>query len=413
VVLGTLRRANEYSADTLAFRFARGRDPIFAPDVQGKAWALRQLLLMPVGDACNLACRYCYEARRRDGGNARPMTLEALRQILSNVLPFVREPFAIGWHGGEPLLRGPGFYRRAFEMVREIADGDWVAQIVQSNATLLDEAWLDLFSEHHVALGISLDGPPEVNDEVRITLDGKGSYEAARGGIAALQAHSVDFSTIAVVNSRQASRPDSARELFHHFNRIGIRSFDVHPAYSHTPGGRALNLEPPDFARFMTELFDCWLAHGDPDIRINFFDHIVQGLVGQLPVACYLSGRCTTIVGVDPGGRVIPCTRPFDVSHSFGNLVAQTLPDVMSGEAFQRFADDERVGRSLTHGCEWASICAGGCPHERLSNEQQAIDGRNVYCTCADDGAGGYPEIFRHIKTRIETLVYQAAGAAV
>ena len=46
------------------------------------------------------------------------------------------------WHGGEPLLLGVDFYRRAMEFQRKYADGKRIENTLQTNGTLVDEAWL-------------------------------------------------------------------------------------------------------------------------------------------------------------------------------------------------------------------------------------------------------------------------------
>ena len=128
-------------------------------------------------------------------------------------------------------------------------------------------------------------------------------------------------------------------------------------------------------------------------------------MTGQKSETCYLSGACTTVLGVGPQGATIPCTRPFDTSFTFGNLAERTLPDVLRDPAFQRFQREEAAGRSDVASCQWSGQCAAGCPHDRVRDGRQAIDGANIYCTCHTDGQGGYPEIFNHIRCRVEALL--------
>jgi radical SAM protein with 4Fe4S-binding SPASM domain len=168
------------------------------------------------------------------------------------------------------------------------------------------------------------------------------------------------------------------------------------------------NLDPVDFARFVNSLFDSWLERGDPEIRIGFFDHFFQGMTGRRPVACYLSGRCTTILGVGPGGTAIPCTRPFDSRFRFGDLTTEPLTQVLESEAFRSFAAEEAAGRERAESCEWGGMCAAGCPHERVANGAQSISGDNVFCTCGT-GGGGYPAIFEHMRARTEAILMAEA----
>ena len=47
---------------------------------------------------------------------------------------------------------------------------------IQTNGTLLDDAWAAFFAEHGFLVGLSIDGPPEVHDTYRVNKSGKGSF---------------------------------------------------------------------------------------------------------------------------------------------------------------------------------------------------------------------------------------------
>ena len=85
------------------------------------------LMVKPAGSLCNLDCAYCYYLDKADiyGGREPRMSLEMLETfvreyISSNDVPEVQ----FNWHGGEPLLMGLDFYRKAVEFERKYADGN-------------------------------------------------------------------------------------------------------------------------------------------------------------------------------------------------------------------------------------------------------------------------------------------------
>ena len=405
VALAAMARADEYAATTLTGALFTVAPPSPRRSTVPPVTPIRELLVMTVGDTCNLACRYCYEAARRGQGPDRRMRIETLRRILDNVLPYVRPPFLLAWHGGEPLLMGREFFEVALDLVRDVAGGDWVMMGLQTNATLLDAGWAELLRKHSVGVGVSLDGPPAAHDAQRVTPNGAGTYAQTLRGIGALRDAGVPFGTIAVIDAAHAATPGSAKALFEHFGELGIRSYDVHPSLTHTAAGRWANLSPADYSRFMIDLFERWIGEGDPDIRIGFFEHFFQGMTGQKSETCYLSGACASVLGVGPQGWAIPCTRPFDAAFTFGNLAERSLPDILRDPPFQRFKREEAAGRGDLRSCQWSSLCAAGCPHDRVRDDRQAIDGANVYCTCQTGAQGGYPAIFGHIRARIEAIV--------
>jgi uncharacterized protein len=62
-------------------------------------------------------------------------------------------------HGGEPTLVGATRARAFFDMARrglqDVAD---VRLVIQTNGTRLTREWVELFDEHRVDVGVSMDG---------------------------------------------------------------------------------------------------------------------------------------------------------------------------------------------------------------------------------------------------------------
>lgn len=51
------------------------------------------------------------------------------------------------WHGGEPLLMGASFFHEVINFYRNLFDkaGITVKNVIQTNATLLDEDYIEIF----------------------------------------------------------------------------------------------------------------------------------------------------------------------------------------------------------------------------------------------------------------------------
>jgi sulfatase maturation enzyme AslB (radical SAM superfamily) len=117
------------------------------------------------GEACNINCFYCYEKRKPYPSDTylAPETLEAFLDGLKG------HPISLELHGGEPLLLGRARMRSLLEKLSTYPNV--VRLAMQTNGTLLDEKWLDLFDElaPKLELGISLDGDDDAN---RFRVDG-------------------------------------------------------------------------------------------------------------------------------------------------------------------------------------------------------------------------------------------------
>jgi uncharacterized protein len=111
--------------------------------------------LNPVGVACNLSCPYCYEHPMRDAGNFTPgYDLDAMKRGLE------AEGGAWSLFGGEPLLMKMADLE---EMLR-FGHAKFGHTGVQTNGTLITPEHVELFRRYNTYVGISVDGPGELND---------------------------------------------------------------------------------------------------------------------------------------------------------------------------------------------------------------------------------------------------------
>jgi uncharacterized protein len=106
------------------------------------------------GVACNIACRYCYqEAERAAQRPARNGLEPVFRALERNGGPFTV-------FGGEPLAAPKDTLRQLWQwgLDRHGSNG------VQTNGVLIDDEYLEMFRAYKVDVGISIDGPGELND---------------------------------------------------------------------------------------------------------------------------------------------------------------------------------------------------------------------------------------------------------
>jgi uncharacterized protein len=109
----------------------------------------------PLNVLCNIQCQYCYQNPIRDADTiSRSYDLEKIKKAIAE------EARAFSLFGGEPLL----------VPLRDLEDlWDWGYQrfgrnTVQTNGTLISDDHIRLFRDYRVHVGISMDGPGELND---------------------------------------------------------------------------------------------------------------------------------------------------------------------------------------------------------------------------------------------------------
>lgn len=110
--------------------------------------------VLPVGVTCNLRCDYCYE----EAGRRLTPTAKYQREKVMHAAAQAQGFWQL--FGGEPLL----ISLKDLEELLKLGYDQWGQTGVQTNGTLITPAHIDLFRKYHTQVGISLDGPDDLND---------------------------------------------------------------------------------------------------------------------------------------------------------------------------------------------------------------------------------------------------------
>lgn len=108
----------------------------------------------PVGVACNISCGYCYQDPMREAGNVNtPRNWDKVKSQLERA----GSEFTV--FGGEALLAPLSHLEEVFAFGLEKFGHNGV----QTNGSLITDAHIEMFERYKVHVGISVDGPPELN----------------------------------------------------------------------------------------------------------------------------------------------------------------------------------------------------------------------------------------------------------
>ena len=129
---------------------------------------------------CNLRCKYCFAEDGEYHGNKGIMSLETAKQAIDYVVKRSgpRRNLEIDLFGGEPTMI-MGTIKEIIKYARE-NEKAWKKNIrftMTTNATLLNDDMMDFMDKEMGNIILSLDGRKSVNDNVRIKIDGSGSYD--------------------------------------------------------------------------------------------------------------------------------------------------------------------------------------------------------------------------------------------
>lgn len=137
-----------------------------------------ELLIIALTGACNFDCTYCYASKQTQSAMTSMVMKKAIGLLQGN-----RRRATVQFTGGEPLLNYPLLVEAVTEIERL---GVPVQMQIQTNGSLITPEIAAFLRNHHVAVGISLDGLPSVNDVLRPAKDGTSSTAKIVQGIRTL-----------------------------------------------------------------------------------------------------------------------------------------------------------------------------------------------------------------------------------
>lgn len=336
--------------------------------VSGPVPRITSLLIKPASAVCNLDCKYCFYLDRdadpyRDLP-ARVMTFETLERLVDNYLFYSYPASTFAFQGGEPTLAGVKFFEKLVEFQQRYGrNGQAVSNAIQTNGIVIDDAWCQLLHQYQFLVGLSLDGPEEINDSYRFNRAGHPTWKKVMAALELMQKHKVDFNILCVVSQANVHRP---AETYRFFRKLGVEYVQFIPLAEFHPDGTPMEftISPEEYGRFLCEVFDVWWPERRK-ARVRFFDNLAEALAGQRPGSCTLHETCDSYVVVEYNGDVYPCDFFVENPWRLGNVAEDSFPEIARRQKRLNFAAKKTLAHPECQACEYQSICHGGCPKTR------------------------------------------------
>jgi len=326
------------------------------------------ILIKPASHDCNMACPYCYyrpvEALYPSVPRPR-MSLQTFEAVCAQYQALHPVEFKVSWQGGEPTLMGLEFFEQAVETERRHARrGQCIANALQTNGTVLDDRWCRFFATNRFLVGLSLDGPPDLNVTRRFP-DGRPVSDVTMRAMELLKKHRVEFNILTVISKANVAH---ARRVFQFFQDNDLHYSQFIPCTE--PGGCPGGLSPDsvtsaEYADFMIGLFDAWVGADDPSYYVRHIDNWLHLFFDLPPESCEYKGDCSRLLTVEWNGDVYPCDFFVDRPHCLGNVLDQTLEQMLRGRTFRAFVNEAALMPHVCKACEWFRYCRGGCYRHR------------------------------------------------
>ncbi len=367
-------------------------------------------MVKPVGSLCNLDCHYCYYLDKADiYGRVEPaMSDELLEMYVKQYIECnSAETVMFSWHGGEPLIAGLDYYRRAVEYQKKYAGDKKIENNLQTNGILVNREWCRFFRDNDFLIGVSLDGPQDIHDPFRVDKGGRPTFERVMQAVEMMAAEGVEFNTLTTVNKLSAGR---GAEVYRFFKSLGSKYMQFLPVLEYVkdvPEGKRPVIVPPGtegsrlaewsvtpegYGRFMTDVFDCWIIGDVGRYYVQLFDVLLGQWAGVPASLCSFSETCGDNLVVEHNGDIYFCDHFVYPQHRIGNINETTLLEALKSRQHFAFGLDKR--NSLPRecrACQWYFACCGECPKHRFDPAKTGDGMKNALCD-------GYKMIFRHVE---------------
>ena len=349
-----------------------------------------KLVIIQASPFCNLDCDYCYLPHR--ASTAR-ISLDLLTPIFRKLFAssFLEDDITIVWHAGEPLAVPQAFYGEAFERIDHLnrqynTTGHDMRHAIQTNATLLNQAWCDFIKAHDIKIGISLDGPAFIHDAHRKTRSGKGTHARTLQGMALLQEQDIDFHVIAVLTREALDYPD---EMFQFFMHHGIRriGFNIEEVEGINVASSLQAADAEERYRVFMQRFYTLTKEAEGALEVREFEQIRDLILHGESVTL---GQFTpfSILNIAHNGDFSTfspelLSMPSQDYGDFvlGNIEHDTFESVCRSQKFRRMHRDIQAGIALCkRSCEYFSLCGGGAPANKYYENHSLRSSETMYC---------------------------------
>jgi len=325
---------------------------------------------------CNSNCSYCYEDQLRKEGKFLDYDLD---KVLSS-METAHKQFKtdICFHGGEILLLPKSDLERLFERAFELNG----RSSIQTNGLLVDDEIIDMFKKYKTSVGLSIDGPDELN-EGRWREKNKERTQRVIKNIYRMRYEKISVGLISVITKHNCLPPQRQKfkDWILEMKGIGCPSGRMNPVMGDsdcTPTIKELKEFYLDMCDFILE---------DEKLQWQPFRDVIDNLMGYRQSTCiyhqcdyFWTNSAHVILG---DGEVRNCMKTV-LGH---NVFQGKEPIKIRYEALFN-TPKEYDG---CKGCRYWAICSGLCPSEGIDG-----DWRNKSAHC---------EVFYALYEKIEKRI--------
>lgn len=327
-----------------------------------KRQSVIKAICLHVAHSCNLRCKYCFaEEGSYNSDDKDIMSRETARQAIDFLIENSgdRKNLEVDFFGGEPLLNWDTVKETVkYGLERGQQTGKNLRFTLTTNGVLLNDEVIDFSNKYMSNVVLSLDGRPEVNDKMRITPKGKGSYDLIIEGFKKL-AESREQKNYYVRGTYTSENLDFFNDIVHMAD-LGFKELSMEPVVTADNTYYEIRKENlPEIYEQYDKLAKEMLKRKKEGNPFNFYHYNVD-LKGGPCIVKRVSG-CgvgTEYVAITPDGDIYPCHQFVgDKDYKLGNLDK----GIENNEILSQFLNCNVYSHEECKECFAKLFCSGGC----------------------------------------------------
>jgi uncharacterized protein len=362
--------------------------------------------IVKIASRCNLNCSYCFIYNREDERWKRQPALMSqptvkclAERIKDHCTKHSLAAVDIVLHGGEPLLGGPNHLAMIGETINSVFanSGVEVGLGMQSNGILFDDEIGATLLRYKISVGISVDGPADVNDAFRVDHQGAATSAKLEAALRLLCSHTYRpiFSGFLCVVNVEAD-PLRVYSYLDSFDPPGIDlilPFDNHDRW---PPGKS-PWDNTRYADWLIAIFDEWFfAKKTTPVRI--FKSLLRLILGGRSLVESVGTDPVDLVVVETNGEieaVDSLKSTFNGATNLGyNIFENSFDEVLA----HTFVMSRQMGADslcdTCRKCPNVQYCGGGYLPNRYSSKN-GFNNPSVYCS-------DLYKLIEHIKEKVQ-----------
>ena len=336
-------------------------------------------LCLNVSHDCNLACKYCFAGQGEYHGDRALMSAEVGKQALDFLIANSgnRKNLEVDFFGGEPLMNFDVVKELvAYGREREKETGKNFRFTLTTNGVLLNDEVIEFANRELKNVVLSVDGRREVNDAMRPTRNGKGSYDL----IMPKYRHFKEKRNgeYYIRGTFTHHNPDFCSDVLSLMDE-GFDVISMEPVVAPPEEDYAIREEDvPKLLEQYDRLAAALVERARAGKPVTFF-HFMIDLTGGPCVYKRLSGcgSGTEYLAVTPWGDLYPCHQ-FVGDEKF--LLGNVRDGIQRTELVDEFKCNNVYAKDKCRECFARFYCSGGCAANAYQFHGKILEAYDIGC---------------------------------